>query len=68
MLQKEDWVTDMVCAHSVNFLNLIAESHSLVRQQLDKLMRGRFPGEKLELLVDRPSPGDDDTGCNLYEA
>lgn len=55
----------MVRSHGVNLLDVVRERYGLVYEELYEVMRRRLAGEKLELLVDRPSPSHDHTGGNL---
>jgi len=42
-----------------------AEGRHLVDDQVQKIVGCRFPGQQLELVVYRPTPGNDDTRCDL---
>lgn len=55
----------MVRADSVNLFDLAAESHRVVSQKLDELMRGRFSGQQFEFLVNAIEPSTADTGGDL---
>lgn len=51
----------MICAHGIHFLDLVAERHRVVHEQLDKVAGRRLAGEQLELGVDGVSPSEHDT-------
>lgn len=55
----------MVRPHGVHLLDLVAERHRLVRQQLDKLVRCALSCEQLELFVDRAYPGENHSRGDL---
>ncbi len=57
--------TDVVRAHGVDFLDLLAEGDGLVDDELDEFVWRGLPGEELELLVDGASPRDNDEEGNL---
>jgi hypothetical protein len=59
--------TDMICSYSIDLIELVAERHCLVNQELEEVMRCRLSGQKLELSVNRSTPGDDDSQGNLME-
>ena len=58
--------THMVCTDCVYAGNLLAEHHRVVRDEMEEVARGTQAREELKLLVNRPSPSQDHTGCNLY--
>lgn len=55
----------MICAHGIHFLDLVAERHRVVHEQLDKVAGRRLAGEQLELGVDGVSPSEHDTEGDL---
>ena len=55
----------MVRADGVDLLNLVAERHRLVDDELQELVRRGLAREQLELSVDRAAPRDDDAGADL---
>lgn len=57
--------TDVVRAHGVNFLDLLAEGDGLVDDELEEFVWRRFPGKELELLVNGGSPRDYDEERDL---
>ena len=57
----------MIRPHRVNLLDLVAESHGLVNDELQKLVRCGFAGEERELAVHCAGPGDYDADCDLRE-
>ena len=62
---KAEEGTDVVRAHGVNFLDLLAEGDGLVDDELEELVRGRLSGKELELFVDGVSPRKNDAGSDL---
>ena len=58
----------MVGPHGVDFLDLLAERHCLVYDELDELVRGGFASEQFELLINGASPRNDDEKSNLQKA
>jgi hypothetical protein len=55
----------VVSAHGVDLLDFIAECRCLVDHKLEEVVRRRFAGEELELLVDGSTPKDHDEHRNL---
>ena len=62
---KAEEGTDVVRAHGVNFLDLLAEGDGLVDDELEEFVWRRFPGKELELLVNGGSPRDYDEERDL---
>ena len=58
--------TYVVGADGVDLLDLVAEGHGLVREQLNELVWCRFAREELKLLVYRATPRDDHTRRDLW--
>ena len=61
-------VTDVIGSHSIHFLNLFAEGHGLVDDELEELVRGGLAGKQLELLMNGTSPRYYDKESNLETA
>ena len=57
--------TYVVGADGVDLLDLVAEGHGLVDEELDKVMRRRLAREELELAVDGARPGENDAEGDL---
>ena len=57
--------TDVVRSHGIYFLDLVAEGHRLVDDELEELVRGRLSGKELELFVDGVSPRKNDASSDL---
>lgn len=55
----------MVGANGIDLLDLVAERHRLVNQELNEFVRGRFSGQQLEFSVDPVDPGAANAGANL---
>lgn len=55
----------MVRAHGVDLLDLVAERHRLVDEELEKVVRRRLAREQLELPVHRARPRRDDPKRDL---
>ena len=55
----------MVRANGIDFLDLVAECHSLVNQKLNEIVRGRFSGQQLEFFADPIDPGATNAGADL---
>ena len=55
----------MIGAHGVDFLDLVAECHRLVHQQVHEFLWGGLAREKLELSVDDMAPSDCHAECDL---
>jgi hypothetical protein len=58
----------MVCPDGVDLFNLFRECRRFVYEQLNEFVWGRLAGQEFKLLVDRTSPSENYTGCNLQEA
>lgn len=50
----------------IDFFDLVAESHRLVNQKLNEIMRGRFSGQQFEFPVDPMNPSAADACANLW--
>ena len=61
-------VTDVIGSHSIHFLNLFAEGHGLVDDELEELVRGGLAGKQFELLMNGTSPRNYDEESNLETA
>jgi hypothetical protein len=59
--------TRVVRPYSDNFLNLAAECHSLVDDELQKLMWCRISGQEAKFLIDGATPSNNDTSTDLLE-
>lgn len=57
--------TYVVRPYSINFLNLIAEGHSFVDDELQEVVWRRLPSQESKLFVDSVTPGNDDSSANL---
>ena len=55
----------MVRPNGVDLLDLVAEGHRLVDEELHEIVRGRLAREQLELPVDRRAPREDDSHGEL---
>jgi len=55
----------MICPHCVNSIDVFVECCRLVNNELEEVMGSGLSGEKLELFIYRPTPGYDDSACDL---
>ncbi len=55
----------MICSDGIDFLDIVAERRSVVRQQLQEFTRSRFPSQERELAIDGDTPGNKDSETNL---
>lgn len=65
MHNKDRGLTYLVCAYSIDLLDLVAERDGVVDEELQELVRGRFPSQQLELVVNGARPRKDDTERDL---
>ena len=55
----------MVRSDGIDLFNLVAESHRLVNQKLDEVVRGGFSGQQFEFFVDPIAPSATDASTDL---
>jgi len=53
---EETLLTDMICPHSINLLNIFAERGSLVYQELQEFVRSRLACEETKLSINGDAP------------
>lgn len=58
-------MTDMVCPHRVDSINVAIECHRLIYDELKEIMWCGFSCEELELLIYGTAPCYDDPGRDL---
>ena len=58
-------MTHVVSANGIDFLYFVAECHCLVNDQLEEIMRGRFPRQHFKLAIDSATPSYGDPKGNL---
>jgi hypothetical protein len=57
--------TYVICSYSINLINLVVERCRFIYDKLQEIVRCGFSCEEFELLVDCPTPCDDDAAGDL---